>query len=157
MKDKLVKKRSIRQVRIFSQKVKEDTVKDIERGKCTVIEASRELQVLPQTIYNWIYKYSLYLSKNKVLIVEDKSEVSKTKELEKSTLDRMHQWLNVHQNPQTGLVVSFEGDRNHRYTAFTYDQSLATQAYILFGDYDKARRVIDFYREHHLSGQARKL
>ena len=83
MKDKLVKKRSIRQIRRFSQKVKKDTVKDIERGKYTVIEASRELQVLPQTIYNWIYKFSSYLSKNKVLIVEDKSEVSKTKELEK--------------------------------------------------------------------------
>ncbi|MCK4442568.1 MAG: hypothetical protein KAU90_11230 [Sulfurovaceae bacterium] len=41
------------------------------------------MQVCPQTIYNWIYKFSSYLSKNKILIVEDKSQVSKTKELEK--------------------------------------------------------------------------
>ncbi len=83
MKAKLVKKRTIRQVKRFSKKVKQDTVKDIEKGKCSVLEASRELQVHQQTIYNWIYKFSSYLSKNKVLIVEDKSEVSKTKELEK--------------------------------------------------------------------------
>ena len=83
MNEKLTKKKGIRQVKRFSLKVKEDTVKEIERGKFSVLEASRELQVCQQTIYNWIYKYSSYLSKNKILIVEDKSEVSKTKELEK--------------------------------------------------------------------------
>ena len=72
MKAKLVKKRTIRQVKRFSKKVKQDTVKDIEKGKCSVLDASRELQVHQQTIYNWIYKFSSYLSKNKVLIVEDK-------------------------------------------------------------------------------------
>ena len=80
---KSVPKGRLRQVRKFSQKVKIDTVKDIEQGKYSVLEASRELKTSDQTIYNWIYKYSSYLSKNKVLIVEDKSEVSKTKELEK--------------------------------------------------------------------------
>jgi len=83
MKEKLEKKRAIKQVRRFSLKVKQDTVKDIERGKYTVLEASRELQVCDKTIYNWVYKYSSYISKNKVLIVEDKSEASKAKELEK--------------------------------------------------------------------------
>lgn len=83
MKEKLEKKTAIKQVRRFSLKVKQDIVKDIEKGKCTVLEASRELQVCKNTIYNWVYKYSSYISKNKVLIVEDKSEVSKAKELEK--------------------------------------------------------------------------
>ncbi len=83
MSRKTVAKGVIRQVRRFSQKVKIATVKDIEDGKYSVLEASRELKTSDQTIYNWIYKYSSYLSKNKVLIVEDKSEVSKTKELEK--------------------------------------------------------------------------
>lgn len=83
MKDKLTKKRTIRQVKRFSKKVKEDIVKDIERGQYSVTEASRELQVSGRSIYNWIYRYSSYISKNKVLIVEDKSEVSKTKELER--------------------------------------------------------------------------
>jgi transposase-like protein len=82
MKDKLTKKKSIKQIRRFSLQVKQDTVKDIEKGVYTVVEASRDLQVKAQTIYNWVYQYSSYLSKNKVLIVEDKSEVSKTLALE---------------------------------------------------------------------------
>jgi len=83
MKSQSERKRAIRQIKRFSNKVKQDTVRDIEQGKCSVLEASRELQVHHQTIYSWIYKFSSYLSKNKILIVEDKSEVSKTKELEK--------------------------------------------------------------------------
>lgn len=83
MNNKLTKKTAIKQVKRFSQKVKKDIVKGVEKGKCTVLEASRELQVSESTVYNWIYKYSSYLSKNKVLIVEDKSEVSKSAELEK--------------------------------------------------------------------------
>ncbi len=82
MKDKLTKKRSIKQVRRFSLQVKQSTVKDIEKGVYTVLEASRDLQVKAQTIYNWVYKYSSYIRKNKVLIVEDKSEASKTLALE---------------------------------------------------------------------------
>ncbi len=83
MKTKLEQKKTIRQVKRFSLKVKQDMVKDIEKGKYSVSEASREMQVSIQTIYNWIYKYSSYISKNKVLVVEDKSEISKTKELAK--------------------------------------------------------------------------
>lgn len=83
MKTKLEQKKTIRQVKRFSLKVKQDTVQDIEKGKYSVSEASREMQVSIQTIYNWIYKYSSYISKNKVLVVEDKSEISKTKELAK--------------------------------------------------------------------------
>ena len=83
MNGKLMKKKSIRQLKKFSKTVKSNTVKEIEDGKCTVLEASRELKVSQTSIYNWIYKYSSYLCKQKVLIVEDKSEVSKTKELEK--------------------------------------------------------------------------
>jgi len=83
MKGKRAPKRAINPVKRFSLKVKEDTVKDIEKGKYTALEASRELQVSERCIYDWIYKYSSYLSKNKVLIIEDKSEVSKTAELEK--------------------------------------------------------------------------
>ncbi len=35
-----------------------------------------------QSVYLWVYKYSGYLQKNKVLIVEDKSESYQTKVLE---------------------------------------------------------------------------
>jgi transposase-like protein len=75
-------KRTFRQLKKFSEPVKKQTVKDIECGKCTVLEVSRELMVSQQSVYQWVYKYSGYLQKNKILIVEDKSESYKTKELE---------------------------------------------------------------------------
>lgn len=83
MQTKHRKKEALRHRRIFSATVKKQVVKDIERGKCTVSEASRELLVSDTSIYNWIYRYSLYLKKNKTLVVEDKSEIYRSKELEK--------------------------------------------------------------------------
>jgi len=77
---------------------------------------------------------------------ELKEEDSARRNLEKTTLDRMYHWLSIHQNPQTGLVASFEGDRNLKSVAFTYDQSLVSQVYTLFSDYENARRIYDFYR-----------
>lgn len=75
-------KKSFGQVRHFSEAVKRQTAKDIEQGKCTVLEASRELSVSLQSVYGWVYKYSGYLQKNKILIVEDKSESYRSKQLE---------------------------------------------------------------------------
>lgn len=78
---KTLPKNSLRAVRQFSEGVKRQTVKDIEQGKCTVLEASRELVVSLQSVYRWVYKYSGYLQKNKKLMVEDKSESYQTKVL----------------------------------------------------------------------------
>jgi transposase-like protein len=83
MKQKTQKKTSLRPKRTFSEVVKKQMVASIENGKCTVLEVSRELGTHEQTIYRWIYRYSRYLSKNKVMVVEDKSEGFRTKELEK--------------------------------------------------------------------------
>ena len=76
-------KKSLRQMKHFSEVIKRQTVKDIEQGKCSVLEASKELLVCQQTIYTWVYKYSGYLQKNKVLVVEDSSENYQSKVLEK--------------------------------------------------------------------------
>lgn len=80
---KVQKKERLRTPRVFSDQVKKQTVQDIESGKCSVTEASRELLVTKQTIYRWIYRYSRYLQKNKVMVVEDQSEAYRSKELEK--------------------------------------------------------------------------
>ena len=72
----------MQQRRIFSPEVRKSTVKDIESGKCTVLEANRELSVSVTTIYKWIYKYSRYLKNNKVLVVQEESELYKSKQLE---------------------------------------------------------------------------
>jgi len=84
---KTEKKQSLRQRRVFSEAIKKQVVKDIEKGKCTVLEASRELLVSEQSIYRWIHRFSIYLEKNKVLIVENKSEVYRSKELEKRIIE----------------------------------------------------------------------
>jgi len=83
MKAKVRIKGTIRQQRVFSEQIKKQVVRDIEKGRCTVKQASEEILVSQQSIYNWISQYSRYLQTNKRLVVEDKSEAYRTKELEK--------------------------------------------------------------------------
>ena len=80
-------KRKTQQRRNFSEEVKRQTVRDIERGKCTISGVSRELVVSTVSIYKWIEKYSGYSQKNQLLIVENKSESYRSKELEKQLKD----------------------------------------------------------------------
>lgn len=82
---KLKKQRKVTLVprRCFSEDVKRRVVTDIERGTTTVRQASQEVLVSEQSIYRWIYQYSRYLKKNMAMVVEDKSESYRTKELEK--------------------------------------------------------------------------
>jgi transposase len=75
-------KKSLIQHRIFSEDIRKQVVRDIEKGKCTVIEASRELQVSSQSVYNWLSRYSLNLQRQRVIVVENKSEAYRTKELQ---------------------------------------------------------------------------
>jgi hypothetical protein len=65
--------------------------------------------------------------------------------LEKANLDKMYQWLKVHQNPRTGLVMSFEGDNDLANWASIYDQALVAQGYVNFGDFERARRIFNFF------------
>lgn len=75
-------KRELRQQRYFSEQVRKQVVADIEKGRCTVAEASRELGVSDTAIYQWLHKYSIHLKKNKALVVQDKSEAYRTTTLE---------------------------------------------------------------------------
>lgn len=83
MKSKVQRKSALLLRKHFSETVKKQIVHDIESGKATVLQAAREIQVSEQSVYRWIYQYSRYLKKNKVMVVEDKSESYRTKELEK--------------------------------------------------------------------------
>ncbi len=65
--------------------------------------------------------------------------------LEKANLEKMYQWLKVHQNPHTGLVLSFEGDGDLENWAFIYDQSLVLMAYTNFSDLSRAKKILDFF------------
>ena len=67
-KRKSSKKTGLRVHRIFSEDIRKQTVKDIELGRCTVLEASRELQVSEQSIYNWLGRKQLEMDLlNKVI------------------------------------------------------------------------------------------
>ena len=83
MAEKRQPKTGLHPRRTFSEAIRKQIVRDVESGKASVLEASRELGVAPATVYKWIYRYSRYLEKNRVMVVEDKSESYRTKELEK--------------------------------------------------------------------------
>ena len=80
------------------------------------------------------------------VIASDLLRLDKKKStLEKANLDKMYQWLKIHQNPRTGLVMSFEGDNDVLNWAFIYDQALAIQAYTYFADFERARKILNFF------------
>ena len=87
MNNKREKKHHLQPQRRFSEGIRKQTVKDIETGKCSVLEASRELLVSRRAVYKWVHRYSRYLTKNKIMVVEEKSEAYRSKDLER----RLHE------------------------------------------------------------------
>ncbi len=67
--------------------------------------------------------------------------------LEKANLDKMYQWFKIRQNPHTGLVMSFEGDKDIASWAFLYDQALLVQVYMKFSDFSRAKKILDFFAD----------
>jgi len=65
--------------------------------------------------------------------------------LTQENFDKMYQWLSVHQNPRTGLVMSFEGDTEIADWAFIYDQALVAQAYTNFSDFERVKKILNFF------------
>ena len=65
--------------------------------------------------------------------------------LENKILDKLYQWLTVHQNRLTGLISSYEGAAAVEDWAFTYDQALAVIAFVHAGDFSAATKILDFY------------
>ena len=76
-------KREKRQRRVFSDAVKKKVVKDIEDGKASIASVCREFSVSDVSVYNWLHKYSHYLQKGVKLVVEQQSEVYRSKQLER--------------------------------------------------------------------------
>ena len=76
-------KTGLKQVRRFSEDLKKKVVKDIEKGKVSVLAASREYDVSFQTVYRWLNQYSRHLQSSKRLVLEMESEGYKTRELQK--------------------------------------------------------------------------
>lgn len=79
-------------------------------------------------------------------ITEELLRLDKKKStLEKANLDKMYQWLKIHQNQRTGLIMSFEGDGDIANWGFLYDQSLVGQAFTYFSDFERAKTILNFF------------
>jgi len=78
---------SLRQRRIFSDKLKKKIVKDIETGKVSVTAVSREYQVSIASIYLWLKKFSGHLHSSTTLVMQMDSEQYRSKELEKKVIE----------------------------------------------------------------------
>lgn len=84
--------------------------------------------------------------KKEDVAVKELSQIDQKKVvLEKANFDKMYQWLKLHQNSRTGLVMSFEGDKDIANWSFTYDLALLVQTYSYFGDFDRARKILNFF------------
>lgn len=75
--ERTMKKTTLRVQRVFSEDFRKETVKRIESGHLSVTQASRDLNVSPTSIYNWLNKYSRNLKSGARLVME-KDSVDKT-------------------------------------------------------------------------------
>lgn len=73
--------------RRFSEGVKQEVVGRIDKGECSILSLSRELDVSATTIYKWLGKYSVTYRKQHRVVVEKKSHDNKVKQLEKQLLE----------------------------------------------------------------------
>jgi len=81
-------------------------------------------------------------------ITEELLRLDKKKScLEQANLDKMYQWLSVHQNHRSGLIMSFEGDSQIERWGFTYDQALAALAFINISDFNRAAKILTFFKD----------
>ncbi len=90
--------------------------------------------------YEQLVRREARISDRLRLLERQKSDMRQT------VVERMHQWLKNHQNPLTGLILSFEGDVGViQDWAFIYDQALAVNTFLLFDDERDARRILNFF------------
>jgi hypothetical protein len=65
----------------------------------------------------------------------------------------MYEWIATRQDLNSGLVLSYEGDRDLDRVAFSYDQALASIVFLLFDDKMRAKKILDFYLNQIKRGQ----
>ena len=74
--------RRVKRFRRFSEDFKLKLVKSYESGEFSVGEMAKIYDINPQTIYRWIYKYSMY-NKQSIQVVEMKdSQAQRMKQME---------------------------------------------------------------------------
>ena len=67
--------------RTFSENVRKEIVRKIEKNILTVSEASKDYQVSRTSVYNWVYKYSSLYKKGHRQVIEPMSSSKQIKNL----------------------------------------------------------------------------
>jgi hypothetical protein len=139
---------------MVGQSLQKDThIKELER-KIEELKATKDKDIvkLEADIKALKNKEAMLTNKlNEALAKESKiQEEYSTMETETGLLasrfkNQLYDWLKNHQVPRTGLIVSFEGDYNLKDMTFIYDEALAIITYTLFGDYERAKKGLDFF------------
>jgi len=81
-----------------------------------------------------------------VLLEEQLAQIRlKSGEIAQASIDKMLKWLKAHQTKRTGLVLSYEGDRQLKDWGFTYDQALACQAFLILGERNRSESILEFF------------
>lgn len=117
-----------------AQKEKEDLIARLDALQQTHIVLKDQIQLTEE---------------GEVLLEEQLAQVKlKSGEIAKASVGKMLKWLSVHQTKKTGLVLSYEGDKALKDWAFTYDQALACQAFLILGETKRAENVLEFFSKH---------
>ncbi|MBU0549849.1 MAG: PilZ domain-containing protein, partial [Candidatus Omnitrophica bacterium] len=90
---------------------------DTQRLTLLIERLKKEKSMLEQELYSLGRKENMAAES---LMILDRKKAS----VQQATFDNMYQWLLRHQNPRTGLILSFEGDNDIAKWGFTYDQAL---------------------------------
>ncbi len=136
--------RTLEEERIRRDQEKKGNLVQIDKLNSLIERISKEKGALQEQL--------VFIQNKENAIAEDLLRLDRQKaSLEKANIDKMYRWLRVHQNPRTGLVISFEGDSEVENWAFLYDQALVLQAYTNSADYERAKKILDFF-----SGRAKR-
>ena len=76
------KQLEVRERRIFSEELKKKAVKDLVAMRSSIKSLMAEHQVSANTVYRWLYKYSVQHEQKCTLVVQMKSEAAKNSELQ---------------------------------------------------------------------------
>jgi transposase-like protein len=87
MRHEAKQKLEIRERRIFTEEVKKKAIKDLTSKRTTMKALVVEHQISHQTLYRWLYKYSPYHEQKCTLVVQMKSEETKSIELQKKVAE----------------------------------------------------------------------
>ena len=76
-----------RRQRSFSENFKKQKVREIELGRITVSEVSKQYEVSTTNVYRWIAKFGSMKQKNERVIVESQSDTKELLELKRKVAE----------------------------------------------------------------------